>query len=103
VHACQRSYRIVYDGLLSSYSISFGGGIRRMLNKSYNEAKARHGIVTSLPMSAQPTPVQEPKAQPARKPPSKEDTAGEGDGDSSPNFLTWGTRPPATTGNDIDV
>jgi Domain of unknown function (DUF6398) len=67
--------RIVYDGLLSSYNISFGGGIRRMLNESYNKAKARYGIVTSLPMSEQPIPVKEPKARPARKPPSKEDTA----------------------------
>ena len=26
--------RIIYDGLLSSYSISFGGGVKRMLNES---------------------------------------------------------------------
>ena len=43
--------KIVYDGLMSSYSISFGPGIRRSLNESFKEAKARHGIVTSLPMS----------------------------------------------------
>jgi len=42
---------IVYDGLMSSYNISFGPGIRRSLNESFKEAKARHGIVTSLPMS----------------------------------------------------
>ncbi len=42
---------IVYDGLLSSYRISFGPGIRRSLNESYQEAKARHGIVTSLPIA----------------------------------------------------
>src|SRR6516164_230255 len=42
---------IVYDGLMSSYRISFGPGIRRSLNESFKEAKARHGIVTSLPMS----------------------------------------------------
>jgi hypothetical protein len=41
--------RIVYDGLLESYSISFGPGIRRSLNESYQQAKARQGIVTSLP------------------------------------------------------
>src|SRR5262249_12903219 len=34
------------------------------------EAKARHGIVTSLPMSDQPPPR---KARPAPKPPSKEE------------------------------
>lgn len=42
--------RIVYDGLMSSYNVSFGPGIRRSLNESFQEAKARHGIVTSLPV-----------------------------------------------------
>jgi hypothetical protein len=42
--------KIVYDGLLNSYRISFGPGIRRSLNENFKEAKARHGIVTSLPM-----------------------------------------------------
>jgi len=44
--------RIVYDGYLASYNISFGGGVRRMLNNSYNEAKANYGIVTQLPFEA---------------------------------------------------
>jgi hypothetical protein len=42
---------IIYDGLMSRYNISFGPGIRSRLNDSFKEAKARHGIVTSLPMS----------------------------------------------------
>jgi hypothetical protein len=42
--------KIVYDGLMHNYNISFGGGIRRGLNDSYKEAKARLGIVTSLPV-----------------------------------------------------
>jgi hypothetical protein len=67
---------IVYDGLLSSYRISFGPGIRRSLNESYNEAKARHGIVTSLPMSDKPLPVRAPKPRPAPKPPTKEEKDG---------------------------
>jgi len=66
---------IVYDGLLASYNITFGGGIRRMLNESYNEAKARQGIVTSLPMSETPLPVKAPRARRVPKPPSKEDVA----------------------------
>lgn len=65
--------RIVYDGLLNSYRISFGPGIRRNLNQDFKEAKARHGIVTSLPMSATPLPQQAPKARPAPKPPSREE------------------------------
>src|SRR5215510_13293915 len=63
--------RIVYDGLMTSYRISFGPGIRRSLNESFKEAKARPGIVTSLPMSDEPLPVRAPKARPVRKPPSK--------------------------------
>jgi hypothetical protein len=43
--------KIVYDSLLNAYRISFGPGIRRSLNESYKGAKARHRIVTSLPMS----------------------------------------------------
>jgi hypothetical protein len=66
--------KIVYDGLMTSYRISFGSGIRRSLNESFKEAKARHGIVTSLPLSAKPmVPMKAPKAKPPPKP--KEDTA----------------------------
>ena len=62
--------QIIYDGLMSSYRISFGPGIRRNLNEDFKEAKARHGIVTSLPMSATTLP---PKARPIPKPPSREE------------------------------
>jgi hypothetical protein len=64
---------IVYDGLMTSYRISFGPGIRRSLNESFKEAKARHGIVTSLPMSDEPLPVRAPKARRVPKTPSKEE------------------------------
>jgi Domain of unknown function (DUF6398) len=64
---------IVYDGLLNTYRISFGPGIRRSLNESFKAAKARHGIVTSLPMSDKPLPVTAPKARPVPKPPSREE------------------------------
>ncbi len=46
--------KIVYDGLLSGYPISFGAGIRRNLKESYETAKKRQGIVTSLPVEEQP-------------------------------------------------
>ena len=45
---------IIYDGLLSSYNISFGGGIKRSLNESYRNAKDRLGIVTTLPIGSRP-------------------------------------------------
>jgi hypothetical protein len=64
---------IVYDGLMSSYNISFGPGIRRNLNQDFKEAKARQGIVTSLPMSATPLPPKAPKPKPIPKPPSREE------------------------------
>jgi hypothetical protein len=40
--------KIVYDGLLTSYRVTFGGGIKRRLNEEYREAKAMFGIVTTL-------------------------------------------------------
>jgi hypothetical protein len=52
--------RIVYDGLVSSYNIFFGAGVKRRLNESYKEDKERSGIVTSLPPPAG-------KPQPPRK------------------------------------
>jgi hypothetical protein len=64
--------KIVYDGLITSYHISFGPGIRRSLNESFKEAKRRHGILTSLPMSDEMLPQKVPKARPVPKPPSRE-------------------------------
>ena len=45
--------QIVYDGLLAGYNITFGGGVRRRLKDSYDDAKARQGIITSLPPHAE--------------------------------------------------
>lgn len=59
--------KIVYDGLMSSFNISFGPGIRRNLNEDFKEAKARHGIVTSLPMLATPLLPKASKSKPIPK------------------------------------
>ena len=40
--------RIIYDGLLNVYRISFGSGIRSGLNESYSRAKEREGIIEAL-------------------------------------------------------
>ena len=40
--------RIIYDGLISGYNITFGGGIKRTLNEEYKQAKEAFGIITSL-------------------------------------------------------
>jgi hypothetical protein len=49
--------RIVYDGLMNNYNISFGPGIRKSINESYKAAKESLGIVTSLPLDDRPVPV----------------------------------------------
>jgi hypothetical protein len=43
--------KIIYDGFLGFHNIHFGSGIRKNLNRSYQESKARLGIITSLPYS----------------------------------------------------
>lgn len=62
--------KIVYDSLLMFYSIHFGSGITRGLNKSFAEAKARHGVVTSLPVSDLPL---QPKAKRAPRTTTRDD------------------------------
>jgi hypothetical protein len=60
--------KIVYDSILNSYSISFGGGIRRNLKEDYEAAKKRLGIVTSLPIiEAQPVPKTKSIKKPKRR------------------------------------
>jgi Domain of unknown function (DUF6398) len=41
--------RIVYDGLMNGFNVTFGGGIKRRFREEYDEAKSRFGIITSLP------------------------------------------------------
>jgi hypothetical protein len=40
--------RITYDGLLSTYSILFGGGMRSSMKETYNRLKRQEGIVERL-------------------------------------------------------
>jgi hypothetical protein len=40
--------KIIYDGLISSYSISFGSGIRRNLMQDLRRATELNGLITSL-------------------------------------------------------
>ncbi len=41
-------HRIIYDGLLNAYNISFGSGIRGDLQETYRNIQEREGIITSL-------------------------------------------------------
>ena len=43
--------KIIYDGVIAPYNISFGRGYREGIKESYQQAKAKHGIITSLPFS----------------------------------------------------
>lgn len=40
--------KIIYDGLVYGYNVTFGGGIKRTLNEDYKQAKETFGIITSL-------------------------------------------------------
>lgn len=40
--------KIIYSGILRSFSISFGGGMKRTLNRDYQKAKSKFGVITSL-------------------------------------------------------
>ncbi len=69
--------QIVYDGVVRGYNITFGPGIRRRLKNSYNEAKERQGIITSLPPPAHaPRPARK-KSTPKRRAKAAEMTAGD--------------------------
>ncbi|MCX7681824.1 MAG: hypothetical protein N2508_07665 [Anaerolineae bacterium] len=39
---------IIYDGVMSVYSVAFGRGIRTSLNEEYNRLKEREGIIEQL-------------------------------------------------------
>src|SRR3954452_10042025 len=68
--------RIVYDGLLSGYDLIIGRNMTRELRDSYNNAKKRHGIVTSLPMEkgTAARPVRTPKGKVGGKKPKAQAT-----------------------------
>lgn len=44
--------KIIYDGMLSSYNIYFGGGIKSTLKLKYEKVTAQYGLIESLPISA---------------------------------------------------
>jgi hypothetical protein len=69
--------QIIYDGLLSRHGIYFGGGMKRLLNETYKNAKERFGIVTSLPLQEHATAASKPpqKAKPKKKAKPATDTA----------------------------
>jgi hypothetical protein len=40
--------KIIYDSLVNTYNINFGGGIRKGFNEEYRELKNKTGVITSL-------------------------------------------------------
>jgi hypothetical protein len=66
--------RIIYDGLLSGYNITFGGGIKRRFNEEYRQAKETFGVITSLPFEGQKPPMTEESEAALPKKPKKSKT-----------------------------
>ncbi len=58
--------KIVYDGLMSGFGLSFGGNIKKLFNESYRRAKAARGIITSLEGDELPTSSTSPKKKQRR-------------------------------------
>ncbi len=52
--------QIVYDGLLMRYRVHFGGGIRSDLNDTYNAAKQKNRIITTLEPELAPPAIVKP-------------------------------------------
>lgn len=44
--------KIVYDGFITPYPVNFGSGMRASFNHEYKLKKAKHGILTTLPVPA---------------------------------------------------
>ena len=60
--------RIIYDGLVSGYNITFGGGVKRTLSEEYKQAKEAFGIITLLGDDVDPRAKPSKKSErPARK------------------------------------
>ena len=59
--------KIIYDGLLNSFNLSFGGEYRRSFKDNYNSAKRRWGIVTTLPaVEARPAVTKHAASKPSK-------------------------------------
>lgn len=54
--------KIIYDGLLAPYSVSFGGGYRRDLAATYRDVQEREGIIITLTPDDQSEANNLPKA-----------------------------------------
>jgi hypothetical protein len=52
--------KIIYEGIISAFNVTFGPGSRRGFEEDFRIAKATHGIVTSLPRE---TPASKPSVQ----------------------------------------
>ena len=62
--------KIIYDGIVSTFNVTFGPGSRRGFEDSFRNAKASGGIVTSLPQEvpASKQGVEARKPQPGKTP-----------------------------------
>lgn len=58
--------RIITDGLLRSYSVHLGSGIRDNVNRTYSQIKARDGIIVKLGPGGNPLSAEKPRRQVGR-------------------------------------
>lgn len=83
---------IFSDGLFRTHLATFGPGIRRSLNERFQEAKLRHGLVTSLPMPGLVTSLPTPAAPIAIAPKSVESKSVESKSVESKSVRSKSTR-----------
>jgi hypothetical protein len=64
--------QIIYDGFFYTYDVSIGSGLRKKFAALYAEAKARFGIIESLPFDdSKPRPVETAPARTTAKTPAE--------------------------------
>jgi len=51
--------KIIYDGVLQGYRIHFGGNMSASIRRSCQEAKAKYGVITTLPFQVEEKSAQE--------------------------------------------
>lgn len=59
----------IWDGLVNYYNISFGSGVRRDLNETYQRVKQREGIIESLTAPETPTAARAVASRPRKAQP----------------------------------
>ena len=68
--------KIIYDSLFGYHHISFGGGYKSSFKESYNEAKAKTGIIENMSLPPEPVVPAQKKPKAPKPAPAPIDTKG---------------------------